>query len=100
MLDVRPTNHVRCVAHQPKVMDVDRATAIRELREQRQQTQAQFANKLGVRRETVSAWENGQAISLRHARTLIELGLDIAYVLPTAPAATEARAESSSRGAA
>jgi DNA-binding XRE family transcriptional regulator len=82
------------------VNDVDRQAAIRQLREGRQQTQAQFASTLGVRRETVSAWENGQAISLRHAQTLIELGLDIAYVLPTAEAATNARAEASSRGAA
>jgi DNA-binding XRE family transcriptional regulator len=79
---------------------MSQSEAIRDLRKRRLETQAEFAAALGVRRETVSTWENGQEISLRHARALVELGLDIAHVLPTAPAATSATAGSSERGAA
>lgn len=79
---------------------MDRAAAIRALRDARQQTQAEFALDVGVRRATVSTWENGSEVSLRHASRLVELGLDVAYVLPTAPAPTDAPAELSERGAA
>lgn len=64
-------------------------------------TQEQFATLAGVTRVTVSLWESGKQVpGLRAARRLVELGLDIAYVLPTAPAPTDARAELSERGAA
>jgi transcriptional regulator with XRE-family HTH domain len=75
-----------------------RAQAIRALRGDR--TQEQFAALVGVTRVALSRWENGGEVSLAKAGRLIELGLDVAYVLPTAPAATDTRAESFSRGAA
>jgi transcriptional regulator with XRE-family HTH domain len=74
--------------------------AIRRLREERLLTQAEFSSLVGVTRETISTWENGAALSLRNAGRLIDLGLDPAYVLPTASVAPGARADLSSRGAA
>jgi transcriptional regulator with XRE-family HTH domain len=79
---------------------MSRAEAIRHLRIRRQETQAEFAAMLGVGRGTVSTWENGQEISLRHARALVELGLDISYVIPAAPTPMGAQDDSSERGAA
>ena len=79
-------------------MTMHRSAAIRRLRGKL--TQQQFADVVGVGRDVISTWENGGEISLENANRLIELGLDVAYVLPAAAAATEARAEPSSRGAA
>ena len=75
-----------------------RSQAIRALRGLR--TQHEFADAVGVTQATVSAWENDGEIGIRNARRLVELGLDVAYVLPTAPAATDSRADLSTRGAA
>jgi transcriptional regulator with XRE-family HTH domain len=79
-------------------MNDHRSTAIRRLRGKL--TQQQFADLVGVGRDVISTWENGGEISLDNANRLVELGLDVAYVLPAATAATEARADLSSRGAA
>jgi transcriptional regulator with XRE-family HTH domain len=76
-----------------------RAQAIRALRGAL--TQQQFAAEVGVTRAVISTWENGGDVSLDNANRLVELGLDVAYVLPAATAATEARADlSDERGAA
>lgn len=79
-------------------MNQTRSTAIRTLRGSL--TQQQFADLVGVGRDVISTWENGGEVSLENANRLVELGLDVAYVLPAATAATDARAESSERGAA
>lgn len=64
-------------------------------------TQEEFAEKVGVHRVTLAVWETTGRIGKRSARRLVEnFGLDRRYVLPTAPAATDARADLSSRGAA
>lgn len=76
----------------------DRAQAIRALRGPR--TQQQFAAEVGATRVAISRWESGGEVSIRFARRLVELGLDVAYVLPSAPAATSATAGTSERGAA
>jgi transcriptional regulator with XRE-family HTH domain len=83
------------MTHEHKIR---RSQAIRALRGL--QTQPEFASMVGVTPVQVSRWENGWGISLRSARRLVELGLDPAYVLPSAPAGTSAPAELSERGAA
>ena len=75
-----------------------RGEAIRALR--KWSSQDEFAQRYGCARMTVSNWEAGKPIHRRFWQQLIEDGLDPAYVLPTAPAATEARADLSKRGAA
>jgi DNA-binding XRE family transcriptional regulator len=47
-----------------------RSERFREARRTKGYTQAQIAAALAVRRETVSAWENGQEISRAHLRQL------------------------------
>jgi transcriptional regulator with XRE-family HTH domain len=79
-------------------LNKNRGAAICALR--KWETQAGFAKRYGCNRMTVSNWEKGKPIARRFWKQLIEEGLDPAYVLPTAPAATEARADLSSRGAA
>lgn len=75
-----------------------RADAIRALRGTR--TQIEFAAVVGVTQAVLSGWENGAKVNIENANRLVELGLDVAYVLPAAKAATNARADLSSRGAA
>lgn len=67
---------------------MDRAEAIRALRQTRLQTQVEFARDLGVTRQTVIELEKGSKPSLRTARRLVEIGLDRAYVSPDAMSAT------------
>ncbi len=67
-------------------LNMDRASAIRELRGLR--TQQEFASELGVYRQAVAALEQGRAPSMKTARRLVELGLDISHVLPVAGAAS------------
>lgn len=77
---------------------MNRAQAIRGLRGTN--TQKQFAALVGVTQAVISHWENGGEVSLTNANRLVELGLDVTYVLPAAKGATEATAEPSERGAA
>lgn len=77
---------------------MNRATAIRSLRGAR--TQKQFASEVGVTQAVISHWENGGEVSLPNANRLVELGLEVAYVLPAVKAATKTRADLSERGAA
>lgn len=68
---------------------MDRSTQIRKLRGLR--TQAEFAAELGVRRQTVAAWESGESISMQNARQLVEMGLDPELFLPVARPTKDAR---------
>ena len=79
-------------------MTTTRSQAIRSLRGPR--TQSEFAAVVGVTQAVVSRWENGGDVNIENANRLVELGLDVAYVLPAAAAATDARAGASERGAA
>lgn len=79
-------------------MTTTRSQAIRSLRGDR--TQDEFAAVVGVTQAVVSRWENGGDVNIVNANRLVELGLDVAYVLPAARAATSAEAGSSKRGAA
>lgn len=78
---------------------MNRGQAIRALRHRLLETQVEFADTVGVRRATISIWENGGEVSIRHARRLVELGLDPAYVLPTMPVAAGAGQDLSRRTA-
>ncbi len=63
-------------------------------------TQTEFGELVGVNQARVSIWENGGEINLENANRLVELGLDVAYVLPAAAAATAPGELSPKRGAA